>query len=193
MTTPALSFFVSGIPQTAGSKRAFPISRKGDNGQRVFTGRHIIVDANPKAKDWKAQVAHEGELAMNLPADRQGLLDGALEVRFTFQMPRPQNHWSNSKKYGDRLKANAPIRPITRPDCLKMARAAEDALTGVIWHDDSQIVIERLEKRYSDKPGLLVEVYRLENCQATELALDSEVVAKRFVEAKERWFAEVKG
>lgn len=177
--SPALSFFVSGIPQTAGSKRAFPISRKV-NGQKVFTGRHIIVDANPKAKDWKAQVAHEGELAMNLPADRQGLLDGALEVRFTFHMPRIGAHF-NSKGF---LKPKAPIRPITRPDCLKMARAAEDALTGVIWHDDSQIVIERLEKRYSDKPGLLVEVYRLENCQPTELALDSEVIAKRFVEAK---------
>lgn len=179
---PVLSFFVSGIPQTAGSKRAFPISRKGANGQKVFTGRHIIVDANPKAKDWKAQVAHEGELAMNLPADRQGLFDGALEVRFTFHMPRPQNHWSNSKKYGDRLKPNAPIRPITRPDCLKMARAAEDALTGVVWHDDSQIVIERLEKRYADKPGLLVEVWRLENYQPTQLDLDSELIARRFAE-----------
>lgn len=180
MTTPALSFFVPGIPQTAGSKRAFPISRKGDNGQRVFTGRHIIVDANPKAKDWKAQVAHEGELAMNLPADRQGLLDGALEVRFTFHMPRIGAHF-NSKGF---LKPKAPIRPITRPDALKLARAAEDALSGVVWNDDSQIVIERLEKRYSESPGLLVEVYRLENCQATEPEPDSEVIARRIAEVR---------
>lgn len=178
MTTPALSFFVAGQPQTAGSKRAFPISRKGPNGQKVFTGRNIIVDANPKAKDWKAQVAHEGELAMNLPADRQGLFDGALEVRFTFQMPRIRSHF-NSKGF---LKPKAPIRPITRPDALKLARAAEDALSGVIWNDDSQIVIERLEKRYSDKPGLLVEVWRLENCQATELNLYSEL--RRFAEVE---------
>jgi len=31
---------------------------------------------------------------------------------------------------------------------LKLARAVEDALTGVIWADDAQIVDEVIRKRY---------------------------------------------
>jgi hypothetical protein len=37
---------------------------------------------------------------------------------------------------------------------LKLARAAEDALTGVLWLDDSQIVDERISKAYGDDVGL---------------------------------------
>ena len=43
-----ISFFVSGIPQPAGSKRGF-YSRK--------INRVIITDANPKSRDWKTSVS----------------------------------------------------------------------------------------------------------------------------------------
>jgi Holliday junction resolvase RusA-like endonuclease len=41
---------------------------------------------------------------------------------------------------------------------LKLARAAEDALTQVIWRDDSQIVSEVLLKVYADSNPARLEV-----------------------------------
>lgn len=32
------------------------------------------------------------------------------------------------------------------PDVLKLARGVEDALTGIVWRDDAQIVNESLSK-----------------------------------------------
>jgi Holliday junction resolvase RusA-like endonuclease len=34
---------------------------------------------------------------------------------------------------------------------LKLARAVEDALTGVLWRDDAQIAIEQLSKHYAER------------------------------------------
>jgi Holliday junction resolvase RusA-like endonuclease len=43
-----------------------------------------------------------------------------------------------------------------------MLRAVEDAMTGIAWIDDAQIVRQVVTKRYAegaDKPGALVTVY----------------------------------
>lgn len=149
-----ITFEVLGVPQPGGSKRAFALKRNGH-----YTGRTIVTDANAKAAPWKTNVAYEGSAAMalvQLPFD-QPLLEGPLEVRFVFRMPRLKSHYHAD----GRLRANAPARPEVRPDVLKLARSTEDALTGVIWRDDAQIVIERLEKVYSDHPGATITISRL--------------------------------
>lgn len=56
------------------------------------------------------------------------------------------------------MKPLAPIAPIVRPDLLKLARAVEDALSGVLWKDDSQVVVEVLRKRYDEPMGCVVTV-----------------------------------
>lgn len=149
-----ISFFVPGIPQTAGSKRAFPVKKNG-----TLTGKNIVVDANPKSKDWKARVAHEAELAM---AGRSPM-SGPLEVEVLFRMPRIGGHYrqvkSTSGMVSRCLKDNAPVWPIVRPDVLKLTRAFEDACTGILWHDDSQIVHETMIKQYCESPGLSVRVF----------------------------------
>ena len=35
-----------------------------------------------------------------------------------------------------------------RPDATKLVRAVEDALTGLVWRDDAQVVIQTVRKRY---------------------------------------------
>jgi Holliday junction resolvase RusA-like endonuclease len=59
------------------------------------------------------------------------------------------------------LKGSAPEWPVARPDALKLARAAEDALTGIVWADDAQIVVERLGKVFGPREGCRVRVRRL--------------------------------
>lgn len=139
-----IQFTVIGHPEPAGSKRAFPFKRKDG---RIGVA---VSDANPRAKDWKNAVASvaAGEMAkLQLPLDKP-LLDGPLMVSFIFHVMRPQGHWGTGKK-ASVLKASAPARPTTRPDVLKLARGCEDSLSGVVWTDDSQIVAEYIEKRYS--------------------------------------------
>ena len=67
-----------------------------------------------------------------------------------FHRRRPASHY----------RANGEMHryPVTRPDALKLARAVEDALTGIIWLDDAQIVEEHLTKRWSDEEGVHVTV-----------------------------------
>ena len=137
-----ICFVVFGKPQTAGSKRAFPFRRK--NGLLGVA----VSDDNPKSRDWKNAVSDAGA---NQGLD--GLLSGPLKLTLTFYAPRPKGH---SGKKG--LKATAPAYPITRPDVLKLARAVEDALTGVVWGDDSQVVNEVLFKRYGEPARVEIEI-----------------------------------
>jgi len=139
MQAQSIEFWVSGEPKTAGSKRAFiPKGWK----------RAIVVDDNPKSRDWKTDVSQAASAAY-----KGDLLMGPIELSLIFVRLRPAGHLA---KKG--IRASAPEFPITKPDALKLARAVEDALTGIIWRDDSQIVDEHLYKRYGAKPGVHVKV-----------------------------------
>jgi Holliday junction resolvase RusA-like endonuclease len=138
-----ITFFVPGLPQPGGSKRAF-INPK--------TGRPIITEDNPKSKDWRASVAQAAAAAIKAP------LSGPLEVIFEFYLPRPANH---TGKKG--LRKTAPMYPVTRPDVLKLSRSTEDALKGIAFVDDSQIVMETLTKQYGQKIGCGITINELDN------------------------------
>lgn len=50
------------------------------------------------------------------------------------------------------------VRPGTKPDIDNVAKAIFDAINGVVWIDDVQVVTLYAEKRYSDRPGVTVRV-----------------------------------
>lgn len=133
-----ISFTVYGTAEPAGSKRAF-----------VVKGRAVVTDANARSKPWKQEVASKGAEAMN----GDPLLDGPLEVVFTIFVPRPAGHFG---KKG--LLPSARQQPTVKPDLLKLARGIEDALTGVVWRDDSQIVAEHLFKSYGERAGVVIQI-----------------------------------
>ena len=140
---PKISFFVAGIPKPAGSKRGFFIPK---------LKRVVITDACKGSKDWKTDVKHAAQECYG-----GELLAGPLEVTLTFHVERPTGHFRTGKN-SVALRDSAPQFPTTRPDVLKLARAVEDALTKIIWKDDSQIVTERLRKRYSARPGVQIDI-----------------------------------
>jgi Holliday junction resolvase RusA-like endonuclease len=146
--TETITFTVFGEARPAGSKRAFAIRRGG-----VPTGRIAVMDANPKAKDWKQQVscaareAYAGEL-----------LTGPLRVTLQFYRPRPGGHYGAN---GLNKKGRESIAPTTKPDVLKLARGVEDACTGVIWRDDAQIVAELIVKEWGEPARVEVLVEKL--------------------------------
>ena len=48
-----------------------------------------------------------------------------------------------------------------KPDATNVAKAVEDALNGVLWKDDSQIVCLTIRKLYGDRDLISMEVTRL--------------------------------
>ncbi len=146
MTDADVSFFCPGVAAPGGSKAAF----------RSQTGRIVVKDDCKRNKSWRQTVALFAFQAMK---GRLPLAD-PLKVVVSFVMPRPDGHFGTGRNAGS-VKASAPAHPTVRPDATKLWRAAEDALTGVVWRDDSQIVEQTVCKSYGDQPGVTVEVYVL--------------------------------
>ncbi len=138
-----ISFFIPGVAKPSGSKRGFYIKS---------LNRVVITDANPNSKDWKTDVKYAARAAYRGPA-----LDGPIAVAFNFAIARPKSHYRTGKN-AHLLKDGAPKFPASKPDVLKLSRGVEDALTGILWVDDAQIVTEYLTKRYSETPGVFINV-----------------------------------
>lgn len=153
-----ITFTVFGHPQTAGSKRSFVLTDKKTGEPRRRPNGSIIVntvDDNPNARSWKETIARAA-LAARL--GEANLLTGALAVTMRFYRPRPQSHYGKS---GLNAAGKASIAPTTRPDVLKWARCCEDALTGVVYADDAQIVEEHLYKFWDEPPRMEIEIVQL--------------------------------
>ena len=50
------------------------------------------------------------------------------------------------------------IRPTRKPDCDNIAKIICDALNGVAYRDDAQIVSITIEKRYAAIPGVEIRI-----------------------------------
>lgn len=135
-----ISFYVPGLPQPKGSLRAF--TRRG--------GGVGLEEGNAKKlRPWMSSIAWAAREA--------GIRDagvGCVAVSATFDLVRPKCHRSKSGK----VKPSAPALPTTKPDVDKLARALLDALTGIAWVDDAQVVRLDVRKRYGDSAGVRVEL-----------------------------------
>jgi Holliday junction resolvase RusA-like endonuclease len=141
-----IRFTVYGTAQPAGSKRAF---------HRPGMRFPVVVDANPKAKGWKGSVSWEAARAM----DGMPVLAGPLILEAVFYRVRPKGHFTPKGA----LRPSAPVCPTGKPDVLKLTRGLEDAMTGIVYRDDSQIVEHRrVRKEYGEPARVEVIVECLE-------------------------------
>lgn len=127
------AFEVRGKAQPAGSKKGFYNKKMN---------RVIITDDAKKSRPWKALVSDAALQKMSTAPP----LNGALQASFTFIETRPKGHFNSKGELNTQGRRNP--YPAKRPDALKLARGVEDALTGIVYVDDSQIVVEHLFKRY---------------------------------------------
>lgn len=153
-----LAFFVDGHSQTAGSKRAVPILK---GGQRI--GTRVIEDGSKQNRDAKKTWREDLRAAV-----RDAMLEqdwerehGPVVCEFVFYRQRPAGHYGTGRN-ARVLKPSAPLWPTGKPDALKLARAAEDALTGFAWADDAQVVVGSQAKawtcRYEGREGVAVTI-----------------------------------
>lgn len=142
-----INFTVIGTPKPAGSKRAF-LNPK--------TKRIVVVDDCKTGRDWKASVQAAAIEAMcgDDPAT------GPLGLHVVFYLPRPKSHF---RKDGT-VRESAPVWHDIRPDSTKLLRCIEDAMTGVVWRDDAQVVSQEVAKVYADSsPRAVVRVWRIDD------------------------------
>lgn len=131
------SFFVRGTPAPKGSTRAF-----------VVAGRAVTTNANKNTAPWERIVAVEA-----MSHFRDAPTDVPVEVTLGFRLLRPKGH------FGARgVKPQAPKAPAKKPDLDKLVRCVLDALTGVVWVDDSQVVEVVATKKFSLEPGVQIDV-----------------------------------
>lgn len=123
MTRRSVQFRVIGEAQPKGSMRSF--IPKG------WT-RAILTDSNPRVKGWQQLVA---EQAQQVAAD--GLFVGPVAMGVVFHLPRPQ---SLPKRV---------LHHTKKPDLDKLVRAMKDALKGILYSDDSQVVRLVARKQYA--------------------------------------------
>lgn len=109
------TLFVPGTPIPQGSTKAF-----------VVKGRAIITGANQKTMPWRADVAAHARAAIG----NQILFPtGPVSLELRFVMPR--------RKAEPKRALPAHTR---KPDGDKLQRAVWDALTGILYTDDAQVV-----------------------------------------------------
>lgn len=134
-----VEFRIPGPAAPQGSKRA--IRLRGSN-------RVVLVESSAKVKPFRAVAALCATQAWRQPPT-QGVV--ALEVAFRFVRPK-----SHTKADGS-LRAGAPLAP-GKPDIDKLLRALLDAMTGVVYVDDSQVACIWATKEYGQTAETVVSV-----------------------------------
>jgi Holliday junction resolvase RusA-like endonuclease len=88
-----------------------------------------------------------------------------IRVAIVFRMQRPAGHYN--KRTGE-LKASAPRYPATKPDGDKLERTTWDALTGIVFDDDSRIVAWSAVKEYAlpGREGATIAVAAMDSGEA---------------------------
>ena len=117
-------------------------------GRPRFGKEFAYTDA--KTRSYEALIAFHAHEAMAGAA----LLDGALSVA-AFVYIDPPASWSKARRA--RALAGQEL-PTKKPDLDNCIKALMDALNGVVWHDDVQVVNLDVTKAYAAAPGLHVAI-----------------------------------
>lgn len=121
----------------------------------------VVHKRDPKAASWRRAVEILGTQA----ARRMGM-DGPRRdywvIRLVVHLKRPKSHYGTGRN-ADVVKASSPLHPISKPDDDNYLKLAKDALEGIFWANDSQVVASTVVKTYSSWQGFEVEISTLES------------------------------
>lgn len=117
------------------------------------TGRPVPVGRNRDQEQWAALVAvHVGGLGWTPVA-------GPVAVDLTFRLERPAGHYGTGRNR-EQIRADAPAWPSVGrvADVDKLARSVLDALTGLAYLDDRQVVSLIATKTWGARAGVEIRV-----------------------------------
>lgn len=81
-----------------------------------------------------------------------------ITVSIVFGMPMPAS--TSKKRKTDMLEDI--IKHTVKPDCDNLIKAILDALNGVAWYDDAQIVTLHVQKKYVETPNIYITIHETE-------------------------------
>lgn len=134
-----IRFTIYGEPTAKGRPRAV----RGKNGR--IRGAYTPGKTRIEETNFRAQ-------AVKVKPERPFEGPVALELKFFRGVPRS---WSKRKK---ERALSCEILPAVKPDVDNLAKLVKDALNGVFWRDDAQVVRLTAEKKYSDVPRTEVTI-----------------------------------
>jgi crossover junction endodeoxyribonuclease RusA len=103
------------------------------------SGRTVLLESSRRVKWFRNVLAADARRLFAKPSDHPAI------VTLVFRFSRPPSHFTAKGK----LKKDAPAYPTRKSgDLDKLCRAALDALTGVAYHDDSQVIRLFATKEY---------------------------------------------
>jgi len=123
--------FVKGVPVPQGSTRAF-VPKSGR-----MMGRPVITTTAKGLAAWRTLVALRAQ-EFNDPAFP---IEGPVSLKLRFFLPRPKSEPKRRATFPDR-----------KPDLDKCARGVLDALTGICYRDDAQVVFLEAYKFWAQDP-----------------------------------------
>lgn len=146
MDETSLSFFVPGKPQ--GKARARTVNIKGMT--RSFTPENTVIYENLIRSVF---LQSHGKASMLIP-DKEPV---GIYINAYFAIPK-----STSKKKAELMRKDI-ILPTKKPDADNIGKIVADALNGIAYHDDSQVVDLHVVKRYSTvSEGLMILISKVD-------------------------------
>ena len=129
----------------------------GSNRKIVVNGRIIDI-----AKG-KAGFTAQTRMYASARAEEFGWepFDGPVAASYRFFFARPKSHYGTGKN-ATTLKESAPERHVQRPDVVNLVKCMEDALTGIVWRDDSRVAELDAVKFWADKDSVEITVMKLD-------------------------------
>jgi len=133
-----IEFTVPGAPVGKGRPRIIKIAG------------HSRMKTPEKTANYESLVA----LAAHRAMAGHPMLLGPCDVTLRIIVPVPAS-WSQKKQ---RAALAGTVKPTTKPDIDNVEKVIFDALNGVLWKDDVQVVDVLKSKRYGLQPGVTVKV-----------------------------------
>ncbi len=119
----------------------------------VRQGGFVRTYTPPETKNAEKKIASVCKSAMDVCF--VGVFNGSVKLDVEAGYPIPK---STSKRLKQQM-LDDEVRPTVKPDADNVLKLVADALNGVMYKDDNQIVMMSFEKRYTDtKPYLRISV-----------------------------------
>ena len=142
----SITFFVPGCAITKGSGHAMTSA----------SGKPFVIQNNARRlRPWQARIA--GCATEAGASDIRADAGEAVQLDMAYLLKRPASHL----KADGSLKASSPYYPtVKKADIDKLERSCLDAMTKVLYNDDSQVCRVEHEKTYATReqtPGVYIK------------------------------------
>ncbi len=137
------------------------------HGQPVAKGRPRFRIVRPKngpefvnAYTDAQTVAYEAKVAMAAKIAMDGRFPSSapIEIMLELRMQIPES-WTKKKRLAASM---GTVRATKKPDADNVLKGIKDAMNGIVWVDDSQVVVLTVRKTYHADPCVIVAVREVE-------------------------------